>query len=266
MQLVRGAWESLLQTVYPPVCFACPTPMWGHEPAWLCEACLEKLTPIDPRPGRTCGFCGASLRESPELERNGGEGAVGHPEPANPPHPSGPRGCPHCAPARQAYTRALGTVRYAPPGRDLVHALKFSGRRRVAAPMAAMMADRLQAWAASTSAHAFDLIIPVPLHPRRMGERGFNQSDLLARGIARRLDRPLASAGLRRTRYTQPQSSLTGEARKRNLVNAFAPVGAMPPRVLLVDDVMTTGSTVSECARALRGAGAERVYVIVFAR
>ena len=114
----------------------------------------------------------------------------------------------------------------------------------------------------------FDAVVPVPLHWRQRWQRGFNQSELLARGIARRRGVPVIAA-LRRVRHTATQTGLSNTSRRRNVAGAFEVRHRRPvagKRILLVDDVMTTGSTVAACAAALRRAGALRVVVLTVAR
>ncbi len=114
-----------------------------------------------------------------------------------------------------------------------------------------------------------DVVIPVPLHPRRLWWRGFNQAALLAMTISRRLDKPLDLDALMRSRMTTPQTSQDHDARRRNVRRAFSvarPARIKGLRILLIDDVMTTGATVDECARVLIAAGAARVEVLTLAR
>jgi ComF family protein len=112
-----------------------------------------------------------------------------------------------------------------------------------------------------------EVLLPVPLHPARLRERGFNQALELARPLARRFDRPLLIDAVRRIRATPPQTGTDRGARRRNIRNAFALHRPLPWRhVAIVDDVMTTGSTVAELARLLRRNGVERVQVWVAAR
>jgi ComF family protein len=113
-----------------------------------------------------------------------------------------------------------------------------------------------------------DAVVPVPLHDRRLAWRGFNQSLEIARGLARHVDRPLLAHGLTRTRNTPPQTRFGLKERQANIKGAFAadPALVKDRRLLLVDDVYTTGSTLRECARTLRRAGCKGVDVLVLAR
>jgi len=145
----------------------------------------------------------------------------------------------------------------------LIRRLKFNGRLSHARLLGKLLIDTLiergDPWP--------DCIVPVPLHPLRLRERGFNQSLELARAAARRLHIPLQAEGLRRVRYTTPQTGLDARARQTNPLGAFIMEQPLRgSRVALVDDVMTTASTVSECARILRGGGAADIEVWVVAR
>jgi ComF family protein len=114
----------------------------------------------------------------------------------------------------------------------------------------------------------FDLVIPVPLHPARLRERGFNQAELLAKILAQKINTPLGCA-LERIRYTTTQTAFDRVERMENLHGAFRlrkKIGVRGLHVLLVDDILTTGSTLSECARVLREAGARSVYAVTAAR
>jgi ComF family protein len=114
-----------------------------------------------------------------------------------------------------------------------------------------------------------DLILPVPLHPGRLRQRGFNQSLLLARYFGRKHSIPLDFTALQRSRPTPPQTQLSGSQRQTNVRGAFQvrrPEGVSEKRILLIDDVFTTGATVRECAKVLLGAGAKQVDVLTLAR
>jgi ComF family protein len=141
--------------------------------------------------------------------------------------------------------------------------LKF-GRRR---PLARLLADLVVEQCAHALPGFPDAVVPVPLAPARERERGFNQARLIAEHLARVLGTPLRAGWLARARRTAPQTDLTAAERRANVQGAFVAAGAVAGRhVLLVDDVLTTGATVEECARALRVAGAGRVGVVTVAR
>ncbi|HSW37877.1 MAG TPA: ComF family protein [Acidobacteriota bacterium] len=147
----------------------------------------------------------------------------------------------------------------------MIHGLKFQGRRNIAGLLASLMADL---FSDSWRRDDFDYIVPVPLHPRRHRERGFNQSELLARHLSRLVDVPVYRA-LRKIRATPPQVGLTDARRRENVRNVFLcikPARIIGRRILLVDDVMTTGATVSSATRALLRSGCARVSVMTAAR
>lgn len=195
----------------------------------FCEPCRGELTVLDPP---WCHRCGR-------------------------PWPLPVPTCPDCPPAAIASARA--PFAFAGPARRAVHRLKFSGWRGVGAALA-------DAMVMVGPLPRTDVVTWVPLARRRLAERGYDQARILAVESARRLGRP--SAGLlRRAVATGPQSRRSGEERRRALRGAFEvrrrPV---PARVLLVDDVLTTGATVAACAEALRSAGAREVHVLAAAR
>ena len=149
--------------------------------------------------------------------------------------------------------------------RELIHVYKYGKVRTLAQPLGAFLGRAL------ARDERYDLVTPVPLHWRRRWQRGFNQSELLAREIGRRSGIPFAHT-LRRIRSTSAQAGLSNTARRRNVAAAFAARRALRAdalrgrHVLLVDDVMTTGSTAAACAQALKNAGAARVALLTVAR
>lgn len=148
------------------------------------------------------------------------------------------------------------------PLRHALHQLKYHRRRRVARPLGTLMASRLH-----THPLPCDALVPVPLHQKRLKERGFNQAELLAREVARVTGFPLIAGPLVRLRATKQQALLDVAERIENVADAFAWKGPAPPaRVVLVDDVLTTGATVNACAAALRAGGAREVYALALAR
>ena len=182
--------------------------------------------------------------------------------------------CGDCRTRPGAFDRARAVGHYAGSLKALILEFKFHGRVGLAEPLGRLLLDLFQRhW----TTEGVDLILPVPLHGRRMRQRGYNQAYLLVRHWARwyevrygvplacRIERDL----LRRVRPTSPQAGLGRRERERNLKMAFALAGSLSVkglRVLLVDDVLTTGATVNACARVLRAAGAERVDVLTLAR
>jgi ComF family protein len=148
------------------------------------------------------------------------------------------------------------------PLREAVHQLKYRRVRRIAEPLGKLMAEHLIAHPV-----AIDAVVAIPLHGTRLAERGFNQAHVLASEVANLLDLPLIDVGLKRVRATEQQAHLDARARAENMRDAFAWEGAAPPRrLLLVDDVLTTGATMGACAIALRSAGAEAVHGMALAR
>jgi competence protein ComFC len=146
--------------------------------------------------------------------------------------------------------------------REWIHLYKYSRIKPLARPLGRLLAE------AVPGEEKFDAIVPVPLHWLRRWHRGFNQSEILARSLGRQLGVPLVFA-LRRTRSTQAQAGLSNTARRQNVAQAFRSRSrhlVAGKRVLLVDDVMTTGSTAAACARTLKQAGAARVTLVTVAR
>jgi ComF family protein len=154
--------------------------------------------------------------------------------------------------------------------RQTVHHLKYCNRQVLAVPLARLMAGYWR-----TNPIPVNLIVPVPLHPARQRERGYNQADLLARALGGMIDVPVATKGLRRVRHTQPQVNLNASQRGENVRGAFiyqvsekgsGDVAVNGRRVLVIDDVCTTGSTLEACSLALKAAGASTVWGFTLAR
>ena len=218
-------------------------------------------------PGQ-CRLCGAATpdarelcpdcrRDLPWLETVCSR--CGHPLPGR------PEGswCGHCQRDTPAFDVTQALFRYQQPVDYLIKGLKFSGELAIARLLARLLAERVAARSESLP----DLLLPVPLHPARLRERGFNQATQLARRLGRELDIPVSCRLCRRIRHTQPQSLLPVRKRRKNLRNAFSVRGELPAaHVAIVDDVMTSGHTAGELARVLKQAGAGYVEVWVIAR
>jgi len=172
--------------------------------------------------------------------------------------------CGACQKHPPAFTRAIALYHYAPPVDHFIRELKFHQRLGLARLLGEHLAQRLAAEMTRP-----DLIIPIPLHGARLRERGYNQALEIARPVARALGVPLDFRSLVRVRATAPQTGMMLVARRKNLRNAFHlrdPATVHGRHVALVDDVMTTGSTVQAAAKCLRQAGAETVEIWVVAR
>jgi len=171
--------------------------------------------------------------------------------------------CGRCQKLAPAFDATTALFHYRPPIDYLIKRLKFSNELAISPLLSGLLANRLVARDAPLPA----LLIPVPLHHTRLRERGFNQATELARGVGRKLNIRISHRLCTRNRNTAPQSLLTHNARRLNLRNAFTvTANRIPGHVAIIDDVMTTGHTSNELARALKRAGAKRVEVWVIAR
>lgn len=168
--------------------------------------------------------------------------------------------CGACLRETPHFERTIALFRYDFPADRIIHAFKYGHQLAVAAWGAQQLAERI-------GTEHFDLIVPLPLHPERLRERGFNQSAEIARALQNWLKFPVDRGHVQRTRATPPQADLPHKARHQNVRGAFGcRADFTGKRLLLIDDVMTTGATVNECARVLKQHGATSVTVAVIAR
>jgi ComF family protein len=241
--------DRLAGWVLPPRCVLCRRP--GQRPAYdLCVECEAEL-PVVPDPCRRCG-----------LPREGGEG-----EEAEEGKEGTEEDCARCRALDLPYVRCVAPWAYEFPVTHLVQALKYEG----ALANARVFGTRMAAQALREQGEPWRdaaLVVPMPLHPSRLVERGFNQSHEIARIVSRTLNLRLVGPGLRRIRGTAPQVGLTRQQRAGNLSGAFIADSALVAgrHVVLIDDVVTTGSTAIEAASTLRGAGAASIAVWAVAR
>ena len=236
-------FSELLSILFPVRCVHC-----GRPGGWLCPECLAALRPLGEP---ACSRCGRPARSGEEA--------------CNRSH-----GCRECRGRELHFASARAAFAFTGPARSLVHRLKYSGQRRLADYMAGLASDRARL---TTPPKAVTLTY-VPLHSSKLVSRGYNQAGLFARALSRSLGLPLREL-LCKQHLTQPQNQLGYDERLRNPEGSFALRDGLGrtarsatagDRILLVDDVYTTGSTVSECARVLsEGLGME-VHVWTFAR
>ncbi len=213
--------------------------------AWTGGDCL--LCGEESGPELLCAACAAEL---PALAEHCPQCAL--------PSPAGAV-CGSCLERPPHYDRTLALWRYEFPCDRLVQALKYRARLALAGFFARSVASR--------PLPEVDLIVPMPLHPKRLAERGFNQALEIARGLARHLGRPIEPRGVLRVKDTPPQTKLPYEERTKNVRGAFlCTLDLSGASVAVLDDVMTTGATLNELARALKRAGATRVENFVIAR
>ncbi len=234
----------LLNFLYPPRCAVCGAGLPIDTTRRVCAPCLGAVEPLR---APLCILCGAPLAAGGDDQR-----------------------CRHCRGVAPAFDSARAITRYrsGADGSSTVAALLRRHKYGLDQSLGRALAEYLDA-APPLHAGGYDLVIPVPLHRARLRWRGFNQAALLGAALARRLNCPLDVATLARVHATAPQTARDRGARARNVRNAFAvrrPSRVAGRRILLVDDVMTTGATADECARVLRAAGARRIDVLTLAR
>jgi competence protein ComFC len=167
--------------------------------------------------------------------------------------------CALCRGGLRGFDAAYSFGAYEGVLRELIHLYKYGRVRTLAPPLSALLARALP------RDEAFDATVPVPLYWRRRLQRGFNQAELLARGLSRRTGIPVVKA-LGRVRPTPTQAGLSNSSRRQNVARAFRSRSVQGKRILLIDDVMTTGATAASCALALKQAGARRVALLTLAR
>jgi len=228
-----GRWRTALDYLLPPRCVLCGLPSTS---ICICPKCKADL----PCTGPHCYQCGLPLGSALDTI------------------------CGACITNTPAFTRTVCALQYQFPADRLVQSFKFNRQLAAGRVLSHLMCE----YVAANNLNRPDMLIPVPLHNLRMIKRGFNQACELGSYVSNILDIPLLTSALRRHRNTRAQSGLNRKQRRKNVRGAFYWHGPTQPgcHIALIDDVMTTGTTVTECARVLKKAGAKRVDIWVAAR
>lgn len=239
MSSVKQFFNALLDVIIPPLCHICHSFIPNADQLHICPACRE-LLPLVASP--LCPICGIPFTGAGNDHR-----------------------CGACQTNPPQYDIARAHFLYEGALRELIHSFKYNRMMHLRRPLA------LLALAAADDfmKHSPQLIVPVPLHRSRLRQRGFNQAVLIGKTLSLQLSLPMQPDALVRTRQTQPQIDLSAAERRLNVKGAFSvkkPDLIAGKRILLLDDVMTTGSTMDECARELKNAGADLVIAATIAR
>ncbi len=225
LNLFRAILETVQDFIAPPLCVLCRQ----YSEQLLCPSCLTLLEKLRIRPTR-CYRCGAPMYG---------------------------RKCKRCHGIKLPYTLARGAYLYTGPVAHVVEAMKYHGFRSLISWMANQMLPLMEEFTGQ-------LLVPIPLHPTRIRERGFSQTKALVQALSQQTGLPVGEL-LERTRHTRSQTTLEPQERLRNVRGAFQARVFFPEPVILVDDVMTTGATIKEAAKILLKSGVPRVEVLVFA-
>lgn len=238
--VARKAMCGLLDLIFPDDCRVCQKPLHEVSRIPVCSSCLA--APELFQAEFYCVACRTPFVNAAPLDEHGL--------------------CSLCRLGVNGFDEVYTFGAYDGTLRKLIHVFKFEGVQTLSQPLGRYLARVLP------RDLYFDVIVPMPLHWRRRWQRGFNQSELLAREIARRWNAP-AERAVRRKKATAPQAGLTSAQRRKNVSGAFEVKRGKRldgKRILLIDDVLTTGATASACARALKRAGAARVTFLALAR
>lgn len=234
VELVQG----FINFFFPPLCAACRERL-GEDEQVVCDSCRQKFIEV-PKP--RCLRCGAGGAKARQVR------------------------CTRCPEEPVFFDLARAVLLYRQPVPDLIQAFKYDTRSEIGPVLGRLMFLYLKH---EMQAEEFDAIIPVPLHAARERERGFNQAELIAQGVARLAHIPLYPEVMVRIKSTKQQTQLPKEMRRQNVAGAFAVRTGEPiigKTILLIDDVYTTGNTVNEASRVLKESGAGKVCVLTFAR
>lgn len=239
--MLKTLWNTLLELVYPSniYCICCGKPIDNHLPYALCGSCVRILEWANKE---TCEKCGKPL------EIKGIDGL-----------------CNDCGQRQRSFEKGFTCVRYGRTERELIHKFKYMNKAYFAGKLGELMYERIVIENLQE-----DLVVPVPMYKEKESRRGYNQAALLAKAVATRLSVPFEPNLLIRNKDTAPMSDLGAEERRENIKGVFEVTAGkeksiLGKKILLVDDVFTTGSTTGSCSDILKEAGASKVYVLTFA-
>ena len=239
--ILNDFFSEISDVLFPPLCLACSEVLPAGPQEVFCPECRRQITFITDS---HCPVCGIIFPNSP----------------------SGHHLCGSCMDNKPWFTSARAAVAYEGVILDAIHQFKYGRNITTGAALACLMADFDFP---DIDFGIFDAIVPVPLHIKRLRERGFNQSLILARALGKKHGMNVDFSLLKRCKLTLTQTGLDKKEREKNISGAF--VAALPERIrgrnlILVDDVYTTGATINECAKTLVKAGAGQVAVLTLAR
>ena len=232
--MLAALFDPFLSLLYPPRCLVCKT----LGASGLCFTCAGLIAPVA---APFCAVCGHTLSDDR---------------------------CANCAAQTPAFRRCRSLGIYDGVLRSAIHQFKYRDRPQLAGPLGHLLAEYARAQASDLNGLRFDALLPVPMHSVRHRIRGYNQSERLARVLGDAIGLLLLTQVLVRVRPTRPQVGLTADARRTNLRGAFVvkqPDLVYGKTLLLIDDVVTTGSSLHECAAMLNAAGAKAVYALTLA-
>ncbi|MBN1824433.1 MAG: ComF family protein [Endomicrobiales bacterium] len=235
---ISGILKKLSSVFFPLTCAACGRDLPHDDELRVCAECRKRIELID---GLFCNKCGTPL-------------------------PDGGAHCYRCRKEEKKHFESIRSAcRYEGLVRGLVHKFKYKGRAYIDEYFGRLMTEVFEREKLSGE---IDAIVPVPMHPLKKYVRGYDQSELLAAKISRKTGKRVLNA-LRRKKRTKPQFALKKNERNRNVEGSFAcvaPEEVSRKGILLVDDVVTTGATIEECAKTLKKSGAGKVYALTLAR
>lgn len=228
---IGNFWYALLNLLYPQNCLICNYKLETQRPSLICETCRNKID---------SNAAASAVRDDDERYAS--------------------------APKRPGYDTAFYVTTYDDAVKRCIHLFKYEGKVKMVNLLGKLMVDFARK---NIDIDEIDLIVPMPLHPLKLREREFNQSELLASYLAKGLNKKIVKDKVGRIKYTMPQTELRREERLKNVKDAFLAKRCgdfKGSAILLVDDVLTTGATFSECAKSLKDAGAKKVVAFALAR